>query len=114
MASPLSRKAEQHAAYSCLQVLPYNHARAEKTRKGLNVEEQFLTYYSMQLIREYELYFHVPTLSDNEVKLMSFFNNFRNPQDVISGAYKKLGEEADVAVFIEAGATFPILRQSPV
>jgi lactate racemase len=82
----------------------------EKTRKGLNVEEQFLTYYSMQLVREFELYFHVPTLSDQQVRLLSFFNNFRNPQEVIDRALKKLGKEADVAVFAEAGATFPIIR----
>ncbi len=82
----------------------------EKTRKGLNTEERFLTYYTMQLVREYELYFHVPTLSDKEVRLLSFFENFRDPQDVINRAVKKLGEEADVAVFPEAGATFPIIQ----
>lgn len=82
----------------------------EKTKKGLNEEEKFLVYYSMQLIRAYDLFFHVPTVSDNEVRRLGFFENFQNPQAVIERAYKKLGANATVAVFPEAGATFPILE----
>ncbi|MCX7679929.1 MAG: nickel-dependent lactate racemase [Spirochaetes bacterium] len=81
----------------------------EKTKKGLNEEEKFLVYYSMQLIRAYELYFYVPTLRDEEVKRLGFFENFREPQLVIERAKKRLGKHAKVAVFAQAGATFPIV-----
>ncbi len=81
----------------------------EKTKRGLNEEEKFLTYYSMQLIRAYELYFYVPTVSDDEVKRLGFFENFNDPQAVIERGLKRLGPNAKVAVFPLAGATFPLL-----
>ena len=85
----------------------------EMVRKGQNVEEKFLTYYSMQLIRQNDLYFHVPTLSDEEVKKLGFFEQFRDPQEVIRKGEKKLGARAEIAVFPEGGATYPILGDSP-
>lgn len=81
----------------------------EKTKKGLNEEEKFLIYYSMQLIRAYELYFYVPTVGVDEVKRLGFFEKFNEPQAVIERGFKKLGPRAKVAVFPFAGATFPIL-----
>lgn len=82
----------------------------EKVKKGLNVEEKFLIYYSMQLIREYELYFHVPSLNDEEIKKLGFFINFKNPQEVIDHAAKKLPNDARIAIFPLGGATFPIIN----
>jgi lactate racemase len=84
----------------------------EKTQKNLNPEEKFLRYYSMQLMRAYELYFHVPTVTEDEVKRMGFFENFRDPQMVIERAVRKLGLRARVAVFPEAGATFPVVKNA--
>ncbi len=81
----------------------------EKVRPGLNVEEKFLIYYSMQLIRGYELYFHVPSLSAQQVRQLSFFTNFDRPQQVIDQAAARLKKNASVAVFPEAGITFPII-----
>jgi len=82
----------------------------EKTRPGLNAEEKFLIYYSMQLIRAYDLYFHVPTVTPDEVKRLGFFENFSDPQAVIDRALRRLGPHATVAVFPEAGATFPVVK----
>ncbi len=81
----------------------------EKVKKGLNVEEKFLVYYSMQLIRAYDLFFYVPTVTDIEVKKLGFFVASHDPQGVIDQAVKKIGPDAHVAVFREAGATFPIV-----
>ncbi len=78
-------------------------------KKGLNVEEKFLIYYSMQLIRQYDLYFHVPTLSAGEVKALGFFENYADPQAVIDRAVRSLGKNATVAVFPQGGATFPVV-----
>lgn len=81
----------------------------ERVRKGVNVEEKFLLYYSMQLMRQYNLYFCAPTLSDDEVRRMGFFVHSRDPQEIIDIAARKIGKDAVVAVFPEGGATFPIL-----
>lgn len=81
----------------------------EKVKPGLDVEQKFLTYYSMQLIRAHNLYFYVPSLSDTEVKALGFFERFNEPQEVIERGLKHLGKNATVAVFKEGGATFPLL-----
>lgn len=83
----------------------------DKIRKGLNVEERFLLYYSMQLMRQHDLYFHVPTLSEDEVKRLGFFIMSHDPQETIDIAAKKIPRKARVAVFPEAGATFPVIRK---
>jgi nickel-dependent lactate racemase len=85
----------------------------EKIRPGLNVEEKFLLYYSMQLVRQYDLFFHVPSLSDDEVQRLGFFKPCAEPQQVIAAGRKALGAKARVAVFAEGGATFPIVGAAP-
>lgn len=78
-------------------------------RKGLGVEEKFLVYYSLQLVRQYDLFFYVPTLSDEEAKAVSMFVKCQDPAEVIRRGMKKLGKNAVVAVFAEGGATFPVV-----
>ena len=86
------------------------YAFLNMTRKGLNTEERFLYYYTMQLIRQYELLLFVPSLGADIVKALFFFEGFTGmPQDVITAGVKRLGPRARVAVFPEGGATFPIL-----
>lgn len=85
----------------------------EVVKKGLNVEEKFLTYYSMRLIREYRLFFHVPALSEKEVRHLGFFHNCGTPQAVIDKAAGKLKKDARVAVFPDGGATFPLIGDNP-
>ncbi|HHM24468.1 MAG TPA: nickel-dependent lactate racemase [Bacteroidetes bacterium] len=84
----------------------------DRVKKGLNVEERFLTYYSMQLIREHDLFFYVPTLSEEEVKKLGFFVQCSSPQEVVARGAKKLGKRAKIAVFPEGGATFPLLQET--
>lgn len=81
----------------------------EKVKPGLDVEQKFLTYYSMQLIRAHSLYFYVPSLSDAEVKALGFFERFNQPQAVIERGIKHVGKKATIAVFKEGGATFPLI-----
>lgn len=83
----------------------------DKVRKGLGVEEKFLVYYSLQLVRQYDMYFYVPSLSDSEAKQLGFFVRCMEPADVIRHGVKKLGKNATVAVFPEGGVTFPIVRE---
>jgi len=80
----------------------------EKIRPGLNVEEKFLLYYSMQLVRQYDLYFYAPRLSADEVRRLGFFKGYNDPQQVIAAGRHALGANARVAVFPEGGATFPV------
>ena len=84
----------------------------EKIRPGLNVEEKFLLYYSMQLVRAYDLFFHVPSLSDEEIRRLGFFTACRHPRQVVEAARRRLPRRAAVAVFPEAGATFPIVGEN--
>lgn len=85
----------------------------ERMRPGLNVEEKFLLYYSMQLVRQYDLFFYAPSLDDDVVRRLGFFKAGRTPQEVIDHGRRELGGRARVAVFPEGGATFPILRKEP-
>jgi len=78
-------------------------------KKGLNVEEKFLTYYSMRLIREYQLFFYVPALSDQEIRHLGFFRHCRAPQAVIDEGARKLKKNAQVAIFPDGGASFPLV-----
>ena len=79
-------------------------------KKGLNVEERFLTYYSMRLIREYRMFFHAPSLSEKEIRHLGFFHACGRPQEVIDRGAAKLKKNAHVAVFPDGGATFPIMK----
>ena len=83
----------------------------DRVRKGLNVEERFLMYYSLQLMREYELFCYVPTLTPDEAKKMGYFMHSSDPQENVNKAVKKIPRKARVAVFPEAGATFPIVKE---
>ena len=82
----------------------------EKVRKGLNVEEKFLLYYSMQLMRQHDLFFHIPTISKDEVKRLGFFKHSYEPQKVVNMAAKCIGKNARVAVFPNGGVTFPVVE----
>ncbi|MFP4649809.1 MAG: nickel-dependent lactate racemase [Desulfobacterales bacterium] len=76
-------------------------------KRGLNVEERFLTYYSMRLIREYRLFFYVPGLNDKEVRHLGFFRRCKTPGGVIAEGNRLLEKNAEVAVFPDGGATYP-------
>ncbi|MBN2080030.1 MAG: nickel-dependent lactate racemase [Spirochaetes bacterium] len=82
----------------------------EKTKKGLNPEEKFLVYYSMQLMREYDFFIHAPTITPAMAKSLGFFVHCGRPEDVIRHGIKKLGKHARVAVFTEPGVTYPIVE----
>jgi lactate racemase len=84
-----------------------------KVRKNLNVEEKFLVYYSMQVMREFDLFFYVPTVSEEEVTRLGFFKNFSDPQDVINRAARKLTKNATVGIFPRGGTTFPEVYRDP-
>lgn len=83
----------------------------ELVRKGLSIEDKFLMYYSMQLVRQYDLFFYVPTVSDSVAKAISMFKKCQDPADVIRQGLKKIGKNATVAVFPEGGVTFPIVGE---
>jgi nickel-dependent lactate racemase len=80
-------------------------------KKGMDIEEKFLYYYTMQLIRGYDLFLHVPSLTDGTVKKLFFFKGAcDDPARIIAMGVKKLGKKATVAVFPHGGSTFPIVK----
>lgn len=80
-------------------------------KKGLDVEQKFLTYYSMRLISDHDIFCYVPVLSPKEVRHLGFFKNCQSPGEVIEKAGRKLPKNARVAVFPDGGATFPIIGE---
>ncbi len=83
----------------------------EHSRPGLNVEEKFLLYYSMQLTRAHNLYLYVPTLTAEEARRFGFFVHALDPQEIVDRARRKIGRRANVAFFPEAGATYPVVER---
>ncbi|MDY6904287.1 MAG: nickel-dependent lactate racemase [Thermodesulfobacteriota bacterium] len=82
-----------------------------RVKKNVDIEEKFLYYYTLQLIRQYDVYLYVPTLTPEEIKALFFFKGFTSdPQAVIQQGIRKIGKRATVAVFPEGGATFPVLK----
>ncbi len=81
----------------------------ERVRPGLSVEEKFLAYYTMQLMRQHDLFLYVPTLDAESVRRLGFFRHTAEPQEVIALAARRLPRNAEVAVFPEGGATFPVI-----
>jgi len=82
-----------------------------RVKKGLNIEEKFLYYYTMQLVRGYDIFLYVPSLTDDIVKKLFFFKgDCIEPARVIAMGVKKLGKQATVAVFPHGGSTFPTLK----
>ncbi|MFW6415521.1 MAG: nickel-dependent lactate racemase [Thermodesulfobacteriota bacterium] len=78
-------------------------------KKDLNVEEKFLNYYSLRLIREYHLFFHVPALTREESRHLGFFHRCETPGSVIDRGANKLKKDARVLVLPNGGSTFPVL-----
>ena len=79
-------------------------------KKGMDTEEKFLYYYTLQLIRGYDLFLYVPSLTDDMMKKLFFFKGDGNdPARIIAMGVKKLGKQATVAVFPHGGSTFPIM-----
>ena len=83
----------------------------EKISANKNPEEKFLTYYTVNLIADYQLFVHAPTISREETKKLGVFENFYKPQQVIDKGTKKLGKNPLVMVFKEAGATFSFIEK---
>lgn len=81
----------------------------EKMGKGAGPKDKFLVYHTLQLLREHHLFVHVPTLSREQAKSLGFFTPCSTPEAVVRMGRKKMGRRAKVAVFPEAGATFPVL-----
>ena len=63
-------------------------------------------------MRQYDLFFYVPTLNEAEAKAISMFVKCQDPAEVIRRGMKKIGKHATVAVFPEAGVTFPIMGKA--
>lgn len=84
----------------------------ERVRPGLNVEEKFLAYYTMQLMREHDLFLCVPTLDAATVRRLGFFRHSVDPQAVVSMGAHRLRADAEVAVFPEGGSTFAVVKES--
>lgn len=80
----------------------------ERVKPGLNVEEKFLLYYTLQLVRAYDPYVYTPSQTTEQVKRLGFFEGFDRPEKALEKGRSSLPNKAVVAVFSEAGSTFPV------
>ena len=81
----------------------------EKTGRGEGPEDKFLVHYTLQLLREHRLFVYAPTLSRDRARSLGFFTPCFTPEEVVRKGRRKMGRRAKVAVFPEAGATFPVM-----
>jgi lactate racemase len=82
----------------------------DKNRPGMNPEEKFLAYYSLQLITNHEVYLYVPSMSDDDFRKIALYRRYNSPQETIDRAWASLGDNADIAVLEDAGATYPVIE----
>lgn len=87
----------------------YVFALLNVIKKGLNVEDKFLYYYILQLIRAHDLFLYVPSLTAEEAEHLFYFEHCTDTDSVVRKGFFKLGLHATVAVFPEGGATYPIV-----
>ena len=81
----------------------------EKTGRGEGPEDKFLVYYTLQLLREHRLFVYAPTLSREQAKSLGFYTPCSSPEEVVRRGRRNMGRRPKVAVFPEAGATFPVM-----
>jgi lactate racemase len=84
----------------------------ERFRRDLQVEEKFLAFYSLQILRRNEVLAYAPTISPEQVKRLGFFRPVRDAQELIRRAAARAPSHATVAVFPQGGVTYPILANS--
>ena len=79
----------------------------ERVRPGLNVEEKFLVYYTMQLMREHDLFLCVPTLDAEAANRLGFFRHATDPQEIIARARAGFRNTPRWPSFPRAAPPFP-------
>jgi lactate racemase len=81
----------------------------ERFRRDLQVEEKFLAFYSLNILRRNEVLAYAPTIPPDQAKRLALFRPVREPQELIRRAAARAPRHATVAIFPQGGVTYPIL-----
>lgn len=75
----------------------------------LGVEEKFLAFYSLQILRRNEVLAYAPTLNAEQARRLPLLRVLSSPGELIRRAAARAPRHATVAIFPRGGVTFPIL-----
>jgi lactate racemase len=84
----------------------------ERFRRDLPVEEKFLAFYSLEILRRSEVLAYAPNVTRQQAKRLGFFRRVEEPAELIRRARRRAPRHATVAIFPQGGVTFPILVRS--
>jgi nickel-dependent lactate racemase len=85
----------------------------ERFRRDLDVEEKFLAFYSLQILRRNQLMAYAPSLGAEQARRLALFKLIADPQEMVRQARRRVPRRATVAIFPRGGVTFPILSGAP-
>jgi len=78
-------------------------------RHDLEVEEKFLAFYSLEIMRRNEVLAYAPTLRPEEIRQLGIFRVLGDPQDLVRQAAARAPKSPTVAIFPRGGVTYPIV-----
>ncbi len=81
----------------------------DRFRRGLEIEEKFLAFYSLQILRRNEVLAYAPTLEAAQARRLAFLRLLANPQEMLRRAARRAPRRPAVAIFPRGGVTFPVL-----
>ncbi len=83
----------------------------ERFRKDLEIEEKFLAFYSLEILRRNEVLAYAPTLDSGPARRLQLLRLVGEPQEMIRLAAARAPRRPTVAIFPRGGITFPILSR---
>ena len=78
-------------------------------RRDLEIEEKFLAFYSLQILRRNEVLAYAPSLEPEQARRLAVLRIMPSPQEMIHRAARRAPPCPTVAIFPRGGVTFPIL-----
>jgi nickel-dependent lactate racemase len=78
-------------------------------RRDLEIEEKFLAFYALQILRRNEILAYAPSLEPEQVRRLAVLRVIPSPREMIRRAARRAPPRPTVAIFPRGGVTFPIL-----
>jgi hypothetical protein len=81
----------------------------ETFQRDLPVEEKFLAFYGLQMLRRNEILAYAPSLEPEQARRVGLFKIVSDPQDLVRQAARRAPKRPTVAIFPRGGVTFPVV-----
>jgi nickel-dependent lactate racemase len=82
----------------------------DRVKKGAGVEERFMAHFSLQVIREKEIFVYSKKLPANTGKRMGLFRQFTDLESMMRAAGRFAPRRAAVIIYPYGGVTFPVTK----